>query len=382
MIPSEAGLDVPAFLLRPAGEVRGVVVALDDRGKEVLASDPVVREALDRGWAVCGVDPRGIGESATDKTGWVFAVSLLLGENFVGRQAWDVGRVIEALGSPGAFPGKPVGLYARGQNACLAATYAIARASDAGRTLLRWYLLRDGFLSYRAFIDRPQSLPASYRLLPDDRDRTTAFDREIPASFFAFDALRSFDLPQLLATSQAEGLIVNPLDGDWGRLPEKAARGMLPPRVRVVSADEPGPRVGEFLQAVLGQVDDTAWTRSGTRAIAPSSRGFAALKVGSYRRNGERQDEPIGMLARDVRSRVQAANLNGAPPESSHCNNVGPLHLSKIYPTLETPGSACRSRRNTACGRRRCVPSIAPRAATISRTRLDVLHHLVKTLTK
>ncbi|MFI5455699.1 MAG: alpha/beta hydrolase family protein [Isosphaerales bacterium] len=120
LIPSEAGLDVPAFLLRPAGEVRGLVVALDDRGKEVLASDPVVREAHARGWAVCGVDPRGIGELAVDKPGWVFAVSLLLGENFIGRQAWDVGRVLEALGAPGALPGKPIGLYARGQDACVA----------------------------------------------------------------------------------------------------------------------------------------------------------------------------------------------------------------------------------------------------------------------
>src|SRR3954470_15144119 len=132
LVPSEAGLDVPAFLLRPAGEVRGVLVALDDRGKEALASDPVVETAHARGWAVCGVDPRGIGESATDKTGWVFAVSLLLGENFVGRQAWDLGRVLGALGSPAAFPGKPVGLYARGENACLATTYAIALASEAG----------------------------------------------------------------------------------------------------------------------------------------------------------------------------------------------------------------------------------------------------------
>jgi dienelactone hydrolase len=251
LVPSEAGLDVPAFLLRPAGEIRGVLIALDDRGKEALASDPVVESAHARGWAVCGVDPRGIGESATDKTGWVFAVSLLLGENFVGRQAWDIGRVLEALGAPGGFPGKPVGLYARGENACLAATYAIARASDAGGAPLRWYLLRDGFLSFRAFLDRPQSLPTSYRLLPEDRDRTTAFDREIPASFFAFDALRSFDLPQLLATSRARGLIVNPRDGDRGRLPEEAARNLLPPLVRAVSAEEPGRMVGEFLQEVL-----------------------------------------------------------------------------------------------------------------------------------
>jgi dienelactone hydrolase len=27
--------------------------------------------------------------------------------------------------------------------------------------------------------------------------------------------------------------------------------------------------------------------------------------------------------------------LRGTPPESSHCNNVGPLHRSKIYPTLQ-----------------------------------------------
>jgi len=257
LIPSEAGLDVPAFLLRPAGEVRGLVVALDDRGKEVLASDPVVREAHARGWAVCGVDPRGIGESAVDQTGWVFAVSLLLGENFVGRQAWDIGRVFEALGAPGAFPGKPIGLYARGQNACLAATYAIARTSGPGMAPLRWYLLRDGFVSYRAFIDRPRSLPASYRLLPEDRDRTTAFDREIPAAFFAFDALRSFDLPQLLAASQADGLIVNPRDGDGDRLPEAVARALLRARVRIISAEEPGEEVGEFLQVVIGPVKGT-----------------------------------------------------------------------------------------------------------------------------
>jgi dienelactone hydrolase len=255
LVPTEADLDVPAFLLRPEGEVLGVLVALDDRGKEALASDPVVETAHARGWAVCGVDPRGIGESATDKTGWVFAVSLLLGENLVGRQAWDLGRVLGALGSPGAFPDRPVGLYARGENACLATSFAIARASDVGGSPLRWYLLRDGFLSYRAFLDRPKSWPASYRLLSEDRDRTTAFDREIPSSFFAFDVLHAFDLPQLLASTEARGLVVNPRDGDWGRLPEEAARGILPARVQAISADEPAARVEVFLKSVLDQVD-------------------------------------------------------------------------------------------------------------------------------
>ena len=230
-----------------------MVVALDDRGKEAIASEPWIETARAHGWAVCGVDPRGIGESATDKPGWIFAVSLLLGENFVGRQAFDLGRVFDALGSDGGFPGKPVGLYARGQAACLAATYAIALGAERKprQMPLRWYLLRDGFLSYRAWIDRPRSLHESYRLMREDRDRTTAFDHEIPASFFVFGALRSFDLPHLLAMSQAEGLIESAVDGDGQRLPENVARALLPPRVRTISVAAPAQNMGEFLRAVL-----------------------------------------------------------------------------------------------------------------------------------
>ena len=254
-IPSEPGLTVPAFLIKPDGDTRGVLVALDDRGKEAIASDPITRDTLARGWAVCGIDPRGIGESATDKKGWVYAVSLLLGENFVGRQAFDIGRVLEALAAPDAFPGKAFALAARGHDSSLAATYAIAADSARRRPRLHWYLLRDGFLSYRSFIERPRSSRESYRLMPEDRDRTTAFDREIPAAYFVFDALRSFDLPQLLASSRADGLIVNPLDGDWGRLPEPEARRMLPARVGLVCNDRPDVRLDAFLEGALDHAE-------------------------------------------------------------------------------------------------------------------------------
>src|SRR5262249_22790002 len=142
---------------------------------------------------------------------------------------------------------------ARGQGSCLAAIYAIARSSQAGQTFLQWYLLRDGFLSYRSWIDRPRSMPESYRLLPEDRDRITSFDHEIPASFFAWSALRSFDLPQLLALSPAQGLIVNPIDGDRNRLSASVARDLLPRSVRAVSSDQPGQQVTEFLQTVLSK---------------------------------------------------------------------------------------------------------------------------------
>ncbi|MGP0070256.1 MAG: alpha/beta hydrolase family protein [Isosphaeraceae bacterium] len=248
MIPTEPGLAVSAFLLRPPGEVRGVVVAVDDRGKESLASDPVIGQAFDCGWAVCGVDPRGIGESSTTKAGWVFAVSLLLGENFVGRQAYDLCRVIQEMDAAGAFHGKRIGLYARGRNASLIANYAIA-SEVQGR--LNWYLLRDGYLTYRAFFERPVALRDSYRLMPADGNRTTSFNREIPASFFAFDVLRHWDLPRLMSSTRAEGLIVNPIDGDGVRLTEPEARKILPRPIRVISAERPEQEVTGFLRAVV-----------------------------------------------------------------------------------------------------------------------------------
>jgi dienelactone hydrolase len=180
---TQPGIDVPAVVFRPASEA-GVLVAVDDRGKEALASDPLVVEALKRGWMVWAIDPRGIGELATQKPGWVFAVSLLLGENFVWRQGWEIRRIVEF--SATATATHRVGLYARGNNAALAATYALAQGSAP-----EWAVLREGFVSFRQF-----------------------FDREIPYQYFVFGALQSFDLPQLLASAKAKTFIVDPIDGD------------------------------------------------------------------------------------------------------------------------------------------------------------------------
>jgi len=224
------GVTIPAFLLRTQGE-KGLLFAVDDRGKESLVSEPLVQRALARGWAVCGVDVRGIGELATDTRGWIFATSLLAGENHVWRQATDLLAMVKAIRSAPAFAGKPVALYARGENVAMAATYAIGQE----RTFA-WYVLRHGFLSFRQFLHRPASLAASYRLLDQDRreDRFTAFDREIPSSYFPFDVLRSFDLPQLLEKSPAAGFIMQPIDADWKTMGAQDAQRLLPERIRVI----------------------------------------------------------------------------------------------------------------------------------------------------
>jgi dienelactone hydrolase len=228
---SVGAVTVPAFLLQPKNP-RGVMMALDDRGKEPLAADPLVLRAIDRGWAVCGVDVRGIGELATEKRGWIFAVSLLAGDNFIWRQAVELLAVTRAIRRAPPFAGKPVALYARGDNAVLAATYAIGEDP-----IFSGYVLRQGFISYRQFLDRPASLPASFRLFAQDRreERLTAFDREIPFSYFPFNVLAHFDLPDLLASSPARGFVLEPIDGDWKTMDTADAQRLLPRRVRAVA---------------------------------------------------------------------------------------------------------------------------------------------------
>jgi hypothetical protein len=112
-------------------------------------------------------------------------------------------------------------------------------------------VLRDGFLSYRAFFERPKALRDSFRLMPADNNRTTSFDREIPASFFVFDVLRHCDVPQLLASNHAEGLIVNPIDGDGERLSEQETQKHLPSRIRVISEERPDRAVTNILRGLL-----------------------------------------------------------------------------------------------------------------------------------
>jgi len=238
VVPVGSGVIIPAFLLR-APEEKGLLMAVDDRGKEALVAEPLVRLALARGWTVCGVDPRGIGELATQSQGWLFAAGLLAGENFVWRQATDLLAVTTAMRAAAPFTGKPVALYGRGDNAAMAATYALGQ-----EPFFAWYVLRNGFVSYRQFLERPSSLAASFRLLDQDRrvDRFTAYGREIPFSYLPFDVLRHFDLPQLLASSQAAGFVLEPIDGDWKVMKPRDAQRLLPERVQVLedaSALEP-----------------------------------------------------------------------------------------------------------------------------------------------
>ncbi len=201
LIPAAGDLQIPAFFIR--GNGRGVLLALDDRGKELTLKEERVINALRDGWSLCGVDPRGIGEMATTQTGWLSAVSLLLGSSFVERQALDL------LATASLFEGKPIALLARGPNSVLAAARALPHFSR-----LESYALYEGFQSYRDFLNRPKSLETSYQLRKDNSDRF-AYDREIPFFYVPWKGLLGPDIPDLLKATKARGTWERVMNGDW-----------------------------------------------------------------------------------------------------------------------------------------------------------------------
>ena len=250
LLPSEPGLQTPSVLLRPAGKAQGLLVAVDDRGKEAVFADAAVRGLADAGWAVLALDPRGIGEMASSKNNWLFAVSLLEGQNLVWRQAWDIHRAIEVVNAAPELRVNRIGLYARGQNAGLAATYFLAHTGETQDAKLSWFILRDAFLTYHDFLDRPKSIPLSFQLLASNEDKSKQLDREIPGSYIPFDVLDYFDIPQLLDAAVTPGLVVNPVDGDWGHKSEATSRKLLKEKVQVVVMDAPDPSIAKFVLEV------------------------------------------------------------------------------------------------------------------------------------
>ena len=279
------GVEVPAVLLGPPAPWRGALLAASDGGKESLLGHPAVRAAVDSGLAVLLADPRGLGELAITRQGWAFAVSLLLGENLVGRQALDLVTGWRGLLALPELEGKPIGLLGSGPFASLAALYAAVLEPRAA-----WLIAEKGFVTYRSFVDREASLRRSYRLAAPGEERTVKIDREIPHSLVVFDVLRRFDLPDLLASlAPRPVLVTDAIDGDWETLSAERAREIFrqgrfvwpsstTPRYRV---GQEAPRAArEFIQSVSpANAPAAAPERPATNVSSPLERGKMPNRV-------------------------------------------------------------------------------------------------------
>jgi dienelactone hydrolase len=250
------GIPIPALRVGPPGAVNGVVLAVADGGKESLLHHAGIRAAVEAGLTVVAIDVRGTGELAMKKPGFVFATSLLLGENFVGRQALDLLASRRTLAALPEFKGKPIGLVGVGPYMAQAATYAAALDEQ-----FAWLVADGGFVSFRSFLDRPKSLRASYRLSPSFAAAWDGIDDEIPASLFVFDVLRRLDLPDLLSSvAPRPVLVVRPINGEREALTADAAVALLragryrwPAAPPVAAGTEADKQLCEFFTKLMGK---------------------------------------------------------------------------------------------------------------------------------
>jgi hypothetical protein len=214
-LATERGIQIPVTILRPAlaetpqeypkasGGSAGTLLALDENDKEALTHDPIVEEALRRDYMVVEMDPRGFGEIPIQNPAWVSAASLLLGENFAWRQAWDIYHRLDG------FPfirsaNKIRAVYARGPNASLAATYALWLMRSQQ---IDWVVLRGGFTTIRQLIDNPSAKDLA----------------------FSFGGARSLDIPELLLATKTKAFMIEPID---------PAFTSKTPNLRVVTVDQ------------------------------------------------------------------------------------------------------------------------------------------------
>jgi len=209
------GVPIPAVLIgADPGNGRGVLVAFGDDGKENALRHPAVRAAADAGWTVVAVDLRGMGELTITKPGWVYAMSLLLGENLVGRQALDLISGVRAIRADPPYLGKPFGVLAIGMNASLAGLYAAVLEPD-----IAWLAAEQGFHSFRDFIHRPESSALSFNLADPGRERDVKLDREIPHALIPFGVALGPDIPELLSSlGKNKGVWAAAIDGDRHRV--------------------------------------------------------------------------------------------------------------------------------------------------------------------
>ena len=228
----QPGIYVPWLALRPgpkgASPANGVLVAIDDRGKEELVSDPIVREAVEgRGWQVWAIDPRGIGEMQSPRAEWFYRTSLMLGEDLIWRQAFDIRWFLERANN---FPSHLVALYTRGPGASLAGAYALALARPQPEIAV----FRDGLLSFQEVWQSRRSNGSSSGG-SNSEPASTLWGDAPPVHWFAQNVLEAGDVSGFLNARKGREFIISPLSGKT-QTPGSADTASSP--FRFVSVDE------------------------------------------------------------------------------------------------------------------------------------------------
>lgn len=101
VLEPETGIVLPGFILEPMTAVpeRKVILYLNEKGKaEILKDLDIVKNLLSKGYSICAVDLRGIGETSPDLSNksWDF----LSGKPIFGQRVKDVLAIVQWLKGP------------------------------------------------------------------------------------------------------------------------------------------------------------------------------------------------------------------------------------------------------------------------------------------
>ncbi|HJN16555.1 MAG TPA: acetylxylan esterase, partial [Armatimonadota bacterium] len=122
-ITTEAGNEVPAFLMWPAerGDACPAMIYLHEGGKIAARSSEFVRSVLDRGVAVLALDPRAIGEVApSGDYNHVASDAIVLGRPLLAQHAWDVMQAAGYLRSLDGVDASRIGIHGYGPTGLIA----------------------------------------------------------------------------------------------------------------------------------------------------------------------------------------------------------------------------------------------------------------------
>ncbi|MBN2309472.1 MAG: acetylxylan esterase [Candidatus Hydrogenedentes bacterium] len=155
-LSTEADMEIAAVLVRPAqGDAPcPAVVYLHDSDKAQLRTDPQMAALLDAGWAVLGIDPRGLGETAVHEN-HVTSDSICLGRSIFAQRVWDVIQAAEYLAARDDIDSGRIRCYGVGSGGLLA---LFAAALDAPFEAVA---ASTPLASYRFFLEDSQPQPIS-----------------------------------------------------------------------------------------------------------------------------------------------------------------------------------------------------------------------------
>ena len=251
-ISSEPEIRIPGWFVRPreGKSAFPTVLVLTDTGKnQAVTETGIMMELARKGFAVCCLDLRGLGETAParpsdsidspdwepleDSYAWA---GFMLGKPVLGQRVWDFLRSLDYLENRPDVDRNQIKVYGVG---------------GAGLVTLLGSIL-DG---------RPQSILLEH-MLTDYRSVVEKENYATPLSWFVYGVLREFDLPDLLAALAPRPCwLVNSIDSERKVLPELAVRSLYQSACRwyseAASPDhlrffvQPEARMNEVLQEWL-----------------------------------------------------------------------------------------------------------------------------------